>query len=278
MIVDGVSFNIDGSQQLPVAITFNAGQSISQTTFQTSTLSAGSHVMSATFHGAGIGGDSYDPSTSDPITQQVNMSSSSTSTTLQSSKNPSIFGQNVIFTAEVTLAQASNSGSGGTSVIFTVDGNPQPAVPLTFNEGDSTSLATYQTNSLSVGSHIVLAKFSGGTIGGHTYVSSTSEPLTQEVKNHTHIICLLGILCLIFNSRILMSDGSTKPIQDLRAGDLVAGDPNVNTIYKVAKLRIYKIGDLLPILLNTSASEYAVYNLKLDTAGSFVAEGVVLNG
>ena len=75
-----------------------------------------------------------------------------------------------------------------------------------------------------------------------------------------------------------MSDGSTKPIQDLRAGDLVAGDPNVNTIYKVAKLRIYKIGDLLPILLNTSASEYAVYNLKLDTAGSFVAEGVVLNG
>src|SRR6185503_1257512 len=65
-------------------------------TLSTSTLSAGSHTITAVY-----GGDAnYNTSTSASITQ--NISKADTTTTVVSGTNPSIFGQSVTFTATVS--------------------------------------------------------------------------------------------------------------------------------------------------------------------------------
>lgn len=97
--------------------------------------------------------------------------STPSTTTLSSSANPSVFGQNVPFTASVT---ASGSATPGGAVTF-LDGNTQlgPAVMLT-NGGP----ATFMVNTLSVGTHTITAQYSGDT----NFASSTSAALSQTVN------------------------------------------------------------------------------------------------
>ena len=80
-----------------------------------------------------------------------------TATTLTSTPNPSNYLQQVTFTATVT---ASNSGSPTGTVTFTADGtticNSVPLVPV-----QNGSAAQCQTSSLAVGSHNILANYSG---------------------------------------------------------------------------------------------------------------------
>ena len=80
-----------------------------------------------------------------------------TSLSVASTTNPTVFGQTATFTA-------SASSTGGTptgNVVFTVDGNAQPATTL------SNGLATFSTSALSVGNHSVSASYAGSAGAFH---------------------------------------------------------------------------------------------------------------
>jgi len=93
----------------------------------------------------------------------------STTTTVVSSANPSVFGQSVTFTATVT----------GSTTVATLTGT------VTFLDGATTlgtgtlsgGTATFTTSALAVGSHSITASYGGDT----NFTGSTSVPLTQTV-------------------------------------------------------------------------------------------------
>jgi hypothetical protein len=149
-------------------VTFTEGASVLGTgtvasgvvTFSTSSLSPGSHLISATYGGNG----NYSGSSSNMITQVINQAS--TTLTLTSAPNPSTLGQSVIFTATV-----SPIGASGT---------------VTFSEGAnilgtgtiSNGVATFSTTSLTAGLHVISATYGGDS----TYPGSSSNSLTQAVQ------------------------------------------------------------------------------------------------
>jgi hypothetical protein len=89
----------------------------------------------------------------------------SSSVSVFSSNNPSIYGQAITFTATAT------SGATGT-VIFTVDGVAQPPLALLG------SRAQFTISSLSVGAHTISAVYSGDS----SYLGSTSPVLLEAVN------------------------------------------------------------------------------------------------
>ncbi len=127
-----------------------------------STLSGGSHSMTAVYNGDG----SYGSSTSAPLTQIVNQNTSNV--TLASSVNPSAVGQSVTFTATVT-------GSGGiaTGTVTFKDG----ATTLGTGTLNGGGQATFATSSLTAGSHPITAAYGGDS----NFAAGTSAPLTQTV-------------------------------------------------------------------------------------------------
>jgi len=133
-------------------------------TFTTSTLSVGSHSITAIYCG-----DANDSgSTSNTVTQVVNQDS--TTTTLASSIIPSVYGQSVMLTATVS---ANSPGSG------------TPTGTVTFYEGTtelgtgtlSGGVATFSIASLSVGNHSITAIYGGDT----NDAGSTSNTVIQSV-------------------------------------------------------------------------------------------------
>ncbi len=99
-----------------------------------------------------------------------------TTTTLTSNLNPSVSGQTVTFTATV-------SGAGGTptgTVTFTVDGTAQPPVTVQSVGGTTLVTAAYNAPSLSLGSHTITAAYSGDA----NFASGVSAALTQTVNVH----------------------------------------------------------------------------------------------
>ncbi len=134
-------------------------------TFTPSTLSVGSHSITAIY-----GGDTNDSgSTSNTLTQVVNQDS--TTTTLATSISPSVYGQSVTFTANVSI---SSPGAG------------TPTGTVTFKDGStvlgtgtlSGGIATFTTSTpLSVGNHSITATYGGDT----NDAGSTSSGITQVV-------------------------------------------------------------------------------------------------
>jgi hypothetical protein len=94
--------------------------------------------------------------------------SATTHTALSSSLNPSQFGQAVTFTATVTGAGATPTGS----ITFTDGGTPIGTGNL------SGGTATFFTSALTVGNHTIVANYGGSTI----YAPSMSSPLAQAVN------------------------------------------------------------------------------------------------
>ena len=148
---------MDGATTLGTG-NLNAG---GQATFTTSALSTGSHSITAVY-----GGNSYyNSSTSNLLTQTVNQQASTTA--VSSSANPSALGASVTFTATVTGAGATPTGT------------------VTFKDGATTlgsgtlssGQATYSTSSLALGAHSITAVYGGDS----NYSGSTSPVLTQTV-------------------------------------------------------------------------------------------------
>ncbi len=95
-----------------------------------------------------------------------------TTTALTSDINPSLLGQSVTFTATVTAASGTPTGT------------------VNFKEGVTTlgsgtlngsGVATFSTSSLTAGSHVITAEYAGAA----NFSGSTSDPLTQQVNAAT---------------------------------------------------------------------------------------------
>lgn len=152
-----ITFSIDGTDVVPdVALT--AGLA----TFQTSSLTLGTRNVVATYNG-----DSTHAISSDTASQVVAVVP--TTTVLTSSQNPSNLGQAITFTATV-------SGAGGTptgTVTFLADNVQFGIVPLTGAGG-----ATYTTSGFGAGSYEIVARYNGDA----TFGASPSDPVTQVVN------------------------------------------------------------------------------------------------
>src|SRR5262245_49138363 len=133
--------------------------------FSTSSLTAGSHSMTARY----VGDTNYAGSTSAVLLQTVNQIG--TSTALTSSAATSTYGQSVTFTATVTPSSGTAKPTG--TVQFLDGGTTLGAAALNAN-----GFATFSIASLSVGSHSITAQYLGDPNCG----ASTSPTLGQTVN------------------------------------------------------------------------------------------------
>jgi hypothetical protein len=134
-------------------------------TFSTSTLSAGSHPITASYSGD----SNYSVSLSNLVVQVVK-DKNKANVTLTSSANPSDVGQSVKFTATVSPNDAKGT------VQFQIDGKNFGSA-VTLSGGTATSGST---TTLTAGNHNITATYSGDT----TYAGSTAN-LVQKVKGKT---------------------------------------------------------------------------------------------
>ncbi len=137
-----------------------------QASINVSSFTVGSHSITATYGGA----TAYVGSTSSPLSQTVNKSS--TSTAVVSSVNPSVFGQSVTFTATVTVVAPGTGTPSGTVEFF--DG----ATSLGTDTLDGGGQASIGVANLSVAGHNITATYNGSP----PYFGSTSSVLTQTVN------------------------------------------------------------------------------------------------
>jgi Bacterial Ig-like domain (group 3) len=132
-------------------------------TFTTSTLAVGSHSITAEYEGD----SNFNGSTSAPLSQTVNLPS--TSTRIESSRNPSVYGQSVTFTARVVSTQHGTP----TGIVTFEDGSTILGTGRLTN-----GTASFTTSTLAVGKHTITAVYGGDT----NFNGSSSAPLIQIVK------------------------------------------------------------------------------------------------
>jgi hypothetical protein len=151
---------------IPGKVTFGtmALDGTGHATFAIGSQAAGTHLLSASYTG-----DTNFLSSSGSLIQTVGAKSGST-TTVTSSPNPSRLGSAVTFTAIV-----SGAGNTPTGSVTFLDGKISLAtMPL-----NASAVATFTTSSLSAGRHNIYAKYSGDV----KYNSSSSNVVTQSVKS-----------------------------------------------------------------------------------------------
>jgi hypothetical protein len=151
-----------------------------QATFTTSSLTTGSHSITANY----AGDTNFVTSTSSILSLAVKLA---TTTALITSPNPSNTGQSVLLTATVTFSGSSTNTPSGT--ITFLDGT------TTLGTGTlSSGTATFSTSSLTAGAHNLTASYGSDT----NFASSTSITVTQTVK-----------LLITVNESITVSDAPT---------------------------------------------------------------------
>lgn len=129
----------------------------------TATLAAGTHSITAVYSG-----DSNFTASTGALTQTVN--ARTTSTTVTSSTNPSVFGQSVTLTATVSGA---NAGSGPiTGTVTFLDGSTAIGTGTI-----SSGVATLTVSNFTVAHHTITARYEGTT----SFAQSTSAALDQNV-------------------------------------------------------------------------------------------------
>jgi hypothetical protein len=154
------------------AVAFAAGSGATRTAqCATSTLTAGSHSITAVYSG-----DADDFGSTGPTLSQV-VNAASSSTTLATSLTPSTAGAGVTFTATV-------NGSTPTGTVNFKDGansiSSCAAVAFAAGSGNSRT-AQCATSSLSIGTHSITAVYSGDV----NNAGSTSSTLSQVVNAHS---------------------------------------------------------------------------------------------
>ena len=151
---------LDGSDALGTA-TLSGGKA----TFKTAALAIGQQTITVSYSGDG----NFVTSTSGPLTQTVIQAA--TTSRVNSSANPSVFGESVTFTATVK-AVAPGSGTPTGSVAF-LDGSTTLGT-ATLSGGT----ATLSISTLAVAAHSITVVYGGDT----NFLTSTSGVLTQTVK------------------------------------------------------------------------------------------------
>ena len=157
-----VVFSVDGVDQPAQPIVDGVA------TLTTSSLSIGAHQVVATY-----GGDThFSASASEPLTQTV--VGWPTTLTLQSGRNPSFDGQNVVFTAIVQdVRQDHGTPRGAVRFTITDQSGTETVSEVTMNNSGA---ATLSTATLVVGAHTVLAEY----VPNGSFATS-SDQLTQTV-------------------------------------------------------------------------------------------------
>ncbi|MBI3409430.1 MAG: Ig-like domain repeat protein [Planctomycetes bacterium] len=134
-----------------------------QATFSTSALGGGSHTITANF----IGTNGWQNS-SESGTPQIVLDG--TSTALTSSANPASFLQSVTFTATVTAADAGAGMPSGTVTFI------EGATVLAANVAlDATGHAIFSISTLAVGTHDIVATFTGAVGWGGSFGTVTQQ-------------------------------------------------------------------------------------------------------
>jgi Bacterial Ig-like domain (group 3)/Periplasmic copper-binding protein (NosD) len=170
-----VTFIIDGQDQTPVTLALVGGSDQAQ--FTTSSLSAGSHTVTASYSGD----ENVSSSTASLPTQTVTGSVRSplaTATTLTSSLDPSKAGLPVTFTADVTAPTYQGTPTG--TVTFIIDGQAQTPVPLAMV--GSSDEAQFTSSTLAAGTHTVTASYSGDTKVSSSAGSLPTQTVTAPVR------------------------------------------------------------------------------------------------
>ena len=128
--------------------------------FTTSTLSAGTHPLTAVY-----GGDAnFNPKTSSVFTQTV---LAAAGVTLTSSLNPALVGQAVTFSGSVASQTGSTAVPTGTVTLWDGSTNLTPTA-LTLTPSGAYSLTT---SSLAIGLQQITAKYSGDSVYGASYAA-----------------------------------------------------------------------------------------------------------
>jgi hypothetical protein len=155
-LVDGANFGgatpLSGGEATSAAITFPADE-------------VGDHTVQAVYSGSG----DFFGSTSPEVTFAVTPTRSPSTTTASVTPDTSVFGQDVTLGADVVGSGATPTGT----VTFKRGGTVIASAPL-----DGSGHATASTASLPVGTHSIVAVYSGDS----TYKSSTSAPQTEVVS------------------------------------------------------------------------------------------------
>jgi uncharacterized repeat protein (TIGR01451 family) len=162
-----------------VSVTFTAPASGASGSFSSSSTvtTNGSGVATApTFTANGIAGTYNVTATITGTTLSATFAlknTASTSTAVGSSLNPSPLGQSVTFTATVTSA-----GGTPTGTVQFKDGVNNLGTPVTLN---GSGQATFTTSSLTAGTHTISAVYSGDTVfGGSTGTLSSDQSVTNR--------------------------------------------------------------------------------------------------
>src|SRR5205807_9564973 len=150
----------DGGVGMGPAVALSGGVAA----FSISTLSTGSHSITASYAGS----NDNRPSNSATLTQTVKKAS--TTTTMTSSVNPSSFHQTVTFTAVVHRS----FGGTATGTVTFKDGS----TIIGTGAVNSSNVATFSTTALSVAIHSITASYGGDV----NFLTSVSSPLAQTVN------------------------------------------------------------------------------------------------
>ncbi len=165
---------VSGSGATPTgSVTFEEGT----TSLGTGTLSAGKASLTTAFSSAGSfsivanysGDGNYNAASSAPLTQVVDLYT--TTTALSSSLNPSTYGQSVTFTATVSSAGTTPTGT------VTFKNGTKSLGSATLSSG----VAKLVTSTLAAGTSSITATYGGDT----AHAGSTSPTLKQVVKKAT---------------------------------------------------------------------------------------------
>lgn len=141
-------------------------------TYSTSSLSIGSHSITAAYSGNSIFAGSASGILVETIVAPTTIA---TTTTLSSSANPQVVDSSVTFTATVSESPAGSVAPTGTVSFF--DG----AAKLGTSALTSNLTATFVTSSLALGSHSITASYSGDT----NFSGSTSGVLVESIVQPT---------------------------------------------------------------------------------------------
>jgi hypothetical protein len=170
----------DGLTSLGIAASLTGGSA----QLTTSALAAGSHTITAVYSGD----PNFNASTSSALVETVNQAS--TTTAVSSSKNPSIVGDPLTFTAQVSPATATGT------VQFQIDNtNVGSPVPLSAGTATSPSIST-----LAFGNHAVTAVYAGdanyststGTLSGGQQVNGLPGDVNLDGQvNSVDALCIL---------------------------------------------------------------------------------------
>jgi hypothetical protein len=235
--VTGTVVFSDSGKQIATA---NLANGTAQT--QVSNLGIGQHSMSAAYSSSG----SWEGSNSATIVQVVNAARISTTTTVNSTPNPSTSGQPVTFKAVVT--PVSGTGVPGGSVDF-LDGR---TVLGTVNLVSGT--ASFPTSGLALGTHAITAVYSGN----NGFITSTSSVLTQTVSADVKVATSTTLTATpnpstagstVSLSATVSTTGSSSG--SIPSGNVVFTDQTTSTALGAAPLST--VGGALVAVLNTAA-------------------------